>query len=114
MYTRTLRELAKAEAEKQGIDLKEGVYFYATGPQFETPAEIRAMRILGGDAVGMSTVTEAITAAHCGMEVLGISLITNMAAGVLDQPVTTEEVDLEGRKAKDKLERLITSVVGAM
>ncbi len=114
MYTNTLRELAKAEAKNQGIEIKEGVYFYATGPQFETPAEIRAMRILGGDAVGMSTVTEAINAAHCGMEVLGISLISNMAAGVLDQPVTTEEVDLEGRKAKDKLERLITSIVGAM
>lgn len=114
MYTKSLRELAKAEAKNQGIDLKEGVYFYATGPQFETPAEIRAMRILGGDAVGMSTVTEAITAAHCGMKVLGISLISNMAAGVLDQPVTTEEVNLEGKKAKDKMERLITSIVGAM
>lgn len=114
MYSKALRELAKTEAKKLGIELKEGVYFYATGPQFETPAEIRAMRILGGDAVGMSTVTEAITAAHCGMKVLGISLISNMAAGVLDQPVTTEEVDLEGKKAKDKLERLITSIVGAM
>lgn len=114
MYTKALRELAKNEAKKQGIELREGVYFYTTGPQFETPAEIRAMRILGGDAVGMSTVTEAITAAHCGLEVLGISLISNMAAGVLDQPVTTEEVDLEGRKAKEKMERLITSIVKAM
>ena len=114
MYSKSLRELAKNEAKKQGIELREGVYFYATGPQFETPAEIRAMRILGGDAVGMSTVTEVITAAHCGLEVLGISLISNMAAGVLDQPVTTEEVDLEGRKAKEKMERLITSIVKAM
>ena len=67
------------------------------GPQFESPAEIRALRILGGDAVGMSTVTESITAAHCGMKVLGLSLITNMAAGVLEQPITAEEVGEIGK-----------------
>ena len=66
---------------------------FFTGPQFETPAEIRAARILGADAVGMSTVTEALTAAHCGMPLLALSVMTNMAAGVLDRPLTTEEVD---------------------
>ena len=93
MYTPALRKLAKDCAE--GIDLKvhEGVYYFFTGPQFETPAEIRAVRILGADAVGMSTVTEALTAAHCGMPLLALSVMTNMAAGVLDRPLTTEEVD---------------------
>lgn len=66
---------------------------FFTGPQFETPAEIRAARILGADAVGMSTVTEALTAAHCSLPVLGLSVMTNMAAGVLDQPLSAEEVD---------------------
>lgn len=93
MYTPALRALAKDCAE--GIDLRvhEGVYYFFTGPQFETPAEIRAVRILGADAVGMSTVTEALTAAHCGMPLLALSVMTNMAAGVLDRPLTTEEVD---------------------
>ena len=68
----------------------------STGPQFETPAEIRAIRTLGGDAVGMSTVTEALTAAHCGLPVLAMSVITNMAAGVLDRPLTTQEVNETG------------------
>ena len=93
MYTPALRALAKDCAE--GIDLRvhEGVYYFFTGPQFETPAEIRAVRILGADAVGMSTVTEALTAAHCGMPLLALSVMTNMAAGVLDHPLTTKEVD---------------------
>ena len=82
MYSKDLRAIAKKCAEKIGICLREGVYFYAAGPQFETPAEIKAMRILGADAVGMSTVTEAITAAQCDMKVLGLSLLTNMAAGI--------------------------------
>jgi purine-nucleoside phosphorylase len=72
--------------------LREGVYAWFTGPSYETPAEIRMARILGADAVGMSTVPEAIAAAHCGLELLGISCITNMAAGILDQPITAEEV----------------------
>jgi len=92
-YTPALRELAKACAPKDGLRVHEGVYMFFTGPQFETPAEIRAARILGADAVGMSTVTEALTAAHCSLPVLGLSVMTNMAAGVLDQPLTAEEVD---------------------
>lgn len=111
MYTKELRNLAKSCADKIGTELKEGVYYFCPGPQFETPAEIRAIRILGGDAVGMSTVTEALTAAHCGMRVLGLSLITNMAAGVLNQPVTTEEVDETGALASEKFRRLIGEIV---
>ncbi|HHV45884.1 MAG TPA: purine-nucleoside phosphorylase [Tissierellia bacterium] len=111
MYTKSLRELAKRCADRIGINLQEGVYFFCPGPQFETPAEIRAIRILGGDAVGMSTVTEALTAAHCGMKVLGLSLITNMAAGILNKPVTSEEVDETGAKASEKFRRLIGEIV---
>jgi len=92
MYTPELRALARECAEGTGLTLREGVYMFFTGPQFETPAEIRAARILGADAVGMSTVTEALTAAHCGMPLLCLSVMTNMAAGVLDQPLTQEEV----------------------
>lgn len=111
MYNKELRNLAKRCAHRIGMELKEGVYYFCPGPQFETPAEIRAIRILGGDAVGMSTVTEALTAAHCGMKVLGLSLITNMAAGVLNQPVTTEEVDETGALASEKFRRLIGEIV---
>lgn len=82
MYTEELRKLALMRAEKSSLTFHEGVYFYSGGPQFETPAEIRAMRILGADAVGMSTVTEAITACHMGLPVLGLAVITNMASGI--------------------------------
>lgn len=114
MYTKELRELVKKCGERLDIELKEGVYYFATGPQFETPAEIRAMRILGGDTVGMSTVTEAITAAHFGMKVLGISLVTNMAAGVLNQPITSEEVDEAGKDASCKLKKLLREILTEM
>ena len=93
MYTPELRKIALDCAAGTGIRVHEGVYMFFTGPQFETPAEIRAARALGADAVGMSTVTEALTAAHCGMPLLALSVMTNMAAGVLDRPLTTEEVD---------------------
>ncbi len=111
MYTRDLREKTKEVAERIGLDLKEGVYIFATGPQFETPAEIRLYRNFGADAVGMSTVTEALTAAHSGMKVLGLSLISNMAAGVLDQPVTGEEVDQVGAESSEKFKNLLREVV---
>ncbi len=91
-YSPALRALARRAGEEQGLALHEGVYAWFTGPSFETPAEIRMARTLGADAVGMSTVPEAIAAAHCGLEVLGISCITNMAAGMLDKPITSEEV----------------------
>ncbi len=92
MYTKELREKALLCAKENPLTFHEGVYMYFTGPQFETPAEIRAARILGADAVGMSTVTEALTAAHCSMPLLGLSVMTNMAAGVLDRKLTDEEV----------------------
>ena len=92
MYTKALREIALECSEDSPLTFREGVYMYFTGPQFETPAEIRAARILGADAVGMSTVTEALTAAHCSMPLLGLSVMTNMAAGVLDRKLTDEEV----------------------
>lgn len=92
MYTPELRKLAWDCAKGTGLTVHEGVYMFFTGPQYETPAEIRAARLLGADAVGMSTVTEALTAAHCGMPLLCLSVMTNMAAGVLDQPLTSEEV----------------------
>ena len=91
-YTPRLRELARECAENSGLTVHEGVYFYMPGPQYETPAEIRAIRLLGGDAVGMSTVTEALTAAHCGLPLLALSVMTNMAAGVLEKPLSQEEV----------------------
>lgn len=84
------------------------------GPQFESPAEIRALRILGGDAVGMSTVTESITAAHCGMKVLGLSLITNMAAGVLEQPITAEEVGEIGKISSKQFKELLSEILKEM
>ncbi len=91
-YTPELRRLALALGEKSPLTFHQGVYWFASGPQYETPAEIRAIRALGGDAVGMSTVTEALTAAHCGLPLLALSVMTNMAAGVLPQPLTSEEV----------------------
>ena len=92
LYSPRLQELARQVAAAQGVALREGVYFYCYGPQYETPAEVRAARILGGDAVGMSTAPEVIVAAHCGMEVLGFTLVSNMAAGILDQPLSEQEV----------------------
>ena len=116
MYTPALRALALACAESigQGDRMREGTYFYFGGPQFETPAEIRAARILGGDAVGMSTVTEALTAAHCGMEILALSLMTNMAAGVLPQRLSAEEVSIAAAEAGGRFRQLVRAIVEAM
>ncbi|SHI95329.1 purine-nucleoside phosphorylase [Thermoclostridium caenicola] len=110
-YDRTLQKVAQACAERIGIDLKYGVYAYCKGPSFETPAEIRALRALGADAVGMSTVPEVIVARHMGMRVLGISCITNMAAGILDQPLTHEEVMETGKKVEQKFSSLVKEIV---
>lgn len=98
MYAHPLRKIARDCAENSGLIIHEGVYYIFSGPQFETPAEIRAVRILGADAVGMSTVTEALTAAQCSIPVLGLSLMTNMAAGVLDQPISGTEVAETAKK----------------
>jgi len=91
-YGPRLREIAREEAERLGIPPREGVYAGVLGPSFETPAEIRFLRTIGADLVGMSTVAEAIAARQLGMDVLAISCVTNMAAGILDQPITQEEV----------------------
>ena len=92
IYTRSLRHALKERAAESGIALEEGVYAMYMGPNYETPAEIRMFRTMGADAVGMSTVPEAIVARHAGMQVIGISCITNMAAGILDAPLCHAEV----------------------
>lgn len=92
VYSKRLRGLAEQAAASIGLAIEHGVYVAVTGPSYETPAEIRAFRTWGADAVGMSTVPEAIVARHMGIEVLGISCISNMAAGILPQPLTEEEV----------------------
>ena len=107
LYTARLQELAKQTAKELDIPLREGVYFYCYGPQYETPAEIRAARVLGGDAVGMSTAPEVIVAGHCGMEVLGFTLLSNMAAGILDQPLSEQEVLDAGVAAREKFSTLV-------
>lgn len=112
-YSRELRDLAKKAAAAEGIDLREGVYAFMGGPSFETPAEIRMLRTLGADAVGMSTVPEVITAVHAGMRVLGISCISNMAAGILPQPLNHEEVMETGELVKEKFLTLVRGVVKA-
>ncbi len=114
MYDPDLRALAKNLAKDCCLRVQEGVYFFMPGPQFETPAEICAVRILGGDAVGMSTVTEALTAAHCGLPVLGISVITNMAAGITNGPVTDEEVNVIGKSLAEPFSRYMTKIIEAM
>ena len=111
MYTKKLRELALNCAEDSGLTFREGVYMFFTGPQFETPAEIMAARILGADAVGMSTVTEALTAAHCSMPLLAFSVMTNMAAGVLDQKLSDEEVGIAAAKISERFGKYIEKVI---
>jgi purine-nucleoside phosphorylase len=110
-YSPRLRKLAHAEAERQGIALGEGVYVAVLGPSYETPAEIRAFRTLGADLVGMSTVHEVIVARHMGIEVLGISLVTNAAAGVLNEPIHHEEVMEMGRRVERQFIGLLTALV---
>ena len=110
-YSRRLRTLAHAAAQAEGLALEEGVYLSVPGPSYETPAEIRAFRTLGADLVGMSTVQETIAARHMGVEVLGISCVTNMAAGIKPQPLTTEEVIETGRQVEKQLARLLSRIL---
>ena len=107
LYTPALQEVARSAARELRIDLKEGVYMYFPGPQYETPAEVRFARIAGADAVGMSTAPEVIVAGHCWMEVLGFTLLSNMAAGILNQPLSEEEVLEAAEACKDKFSRLV-------
>ncbi|GIQ66728.1 hypothetical protein PACILC2_52960 [Paenibacillus cisolokensis] len=110
-YSRRLRSLAKSVAAEQGIELREGVYVGVLGPSYETPAEIRMLRAIGADAVGMSTVAEVIAANHAGIEVLGISCISNMAAGMLDQPLSHQEVMETTERVKSRFLQLVKSLV---
>lgn len=107
VYSETLRNRAKAAAEKLGIPLKEGVYLQTTGPNYETPEEIRMFRLLGASAVGMSTACEAMAARHMGMEVCGISCITNMAAGISAAPLSHQEVQETADRTSDRFQRLV-------
>ena len=107
LYTPALRDMARQTAAELGIGLREGVYMYFPGPQYETPAEIRAARVLGADAAGMSTAPEVIAAGHCGMQVLGFTLLSNMAAGILDQPLSEQEVLDAAGAAREKFSKLV-------
>jgi purine-nucleoside phosphorylase len=111
VYSTRLRGLADAVAARQGLAIGHGVYVAVHGPSYETPAEIRAFRTLGADAVGMSTVPEAIAARHMGIEVLGISCITNMAAGVLPQPLVHDEVMETARRVRGSFIALLEGIV---
>lgn len=113
-YNKDLRDIAKNAAKELNFELKEGVYMWFTGPVYETPAEVRMARIVGADAVGMSTVPEVIVANHRGVKILGISAITNMAAGILDKPLNHEEVIDVSSKIQDKFENLVKKVIEKM
>lgn len=114
VYTPELQKMIKAAADENGIPIQEGSYVQVTGPSFESPAEVRMLRTLGGDAVGMSTVVEAIAARHMGMKICGISCICNMAAGITEKPLTHEEVQEAADKAAPNFARLITESVKRM
>lgn len=110
-YDFKLREQMHKSAEKLDIDIHEGVYAMMPGPSYETPAEVRMLACIGADAVGMSTVPEVIAAAHCGMEVIGLSCITNMATGILDDPLSHEEVVATAKSAEQRLKDLLNDFI---
>lgn len=111
VYWKPYREAAVAEAKRLGINVAEGVYLAVTGPSYETPAEIRMFRSWGADVVGMSTVSEVIAASHMGIRVLAISCVTNMAAGILDQPLNHQEVLETGERVKGAFMALLEAVI---
>jgi len=111
VYDRELQDIIRRTAKENNIFLQEGVYTQLTGPSFESPAEIRMLRTLGCDAVGMSTVVEAIAANHCGMRICGISCISNLAAGMSDKPLCHEEVQEAADMAAPKFKKLVTESV---
>ena len=110
-YNKGLRDELKKRAAEEGITLREGVYMMFTGPSFETPAEIRMGRAVGADAAGMSTVPEAIIANHAGCEVIGISFLSNMAAGVLDKPLSGQEVTEAAQNVQDTFAKVVDIAV---
>lgn len=113
-YDKELQKTIKTVAKNNNITLHSGVYAQLKGPQFESPAEIKMLSLLGADAVGMSTVTEAIAANHCGFNVCGISLITNLACGILDKPLSGEEVNEAAERVAPQFEKLIKETVKAI
>ncbi len=113
-YSQRLRGIARETADRLGIGLREGVYMLFNGPTSESPAEVRMARLLGADAVGMSTVPETIAAHHCGIEVLGISCLTNMAAGLQKQPLSHEEVQETAARVSGSFRRLLNGIVEAV
>ena len=110
-YDPELRKKLLQTAEKEGINMRSGVYLMTSGPNFETPAEIRMFRILGADAVGMSTVSETLCAVHCGMKVVGVSVITNYGSGMVSDKQTHEETIAQANEAGKKLQRILTRFV---
>src|SRR5215813_8199039 len=114
VYSPELQELVVEEAREIGVEVRRGIYGALAGPSYETPAEIVLLRNLGADAVGMSTVPEAIVARHMGLEVLGISCITNMAAGISDEPISHEEVMATGDRVRATFTELLQRVIGAI
>jgi purine-nucleoside phosphorylase len=114
VYSPELQELMVDEAKSIGVEVRRGIYGALSGPSYETPAEIHLLRGLGADAVGMSTVPEAIVARHMGLEVLGISCITNMAAGISDEPINHEEVMATGDRVRGTFTELLRCVIGAI
>ena len=114
VYSRELQELVINEAKAIGVEVRRGIYGALSGPSYETPAEIHLLRNLGADAVGMSTVPEAIVARHMGLEVLGISCITNMAAGISDEPINHEEVMETGNRVRETFAELLRRVIDAI
>lgn len=111
VYSRDYQEIAVEEAHSIGLELRRGIYAALSGPSYETPAEIRMLRTLGADAVGMSTVPEAIVARQMGIKVLGISCITNMAAGVVGEPINHQEVMETGESVRDTFKELLRRVI---
>ena len=111
VYDAELQDKIIAAAKENGIDLREGVYIQFTGPSFESPAEIRMASVLGADAVGMSTVVEAIAANHCGMRICGVSCVCNLAAGISPTPLTHDEVQQAASEAAPKFKKLLTASV---
>jgi purine-nucleoside phosphorylase len=111
VYDLELQQSIRDAAKATDVDIREGIYLQLTGPNYETPAEIRMCRTLGADAVGMSTVCEAVAANHMGLRVCGISCITNMAAGIIDQPLNHEEVQATADRVKNDFEKLVMELV---
>jgi purine-nucleoside phosphorylase len=114
VYSSELQELVVAEAKAIGVEVRHGIYGALSGPSYETPAEILMLRNLGADAVGMSTVPEAIVARHMGLEVLGISCITNLAAGLSDEPIDHQDVMATGDRVRETFTELLRRVVGGI